>query len=140
MCPNSTLYPALPCLPFTHVALPIKENKSLKKILKAKQCTPSSSPPHPSWLCICCSGSGTYGVSRGIPTHLPRQLYWQMFIAWCGLRPQHLPQTSATPSTLDPHRNFSQVSLLLPQSWRPCSPGSAGPVPSCTPAGHRWGR
>lgn len=29
--------------------------------------------------------------------------------------------------------------LLLPPSWGSCSSGSVGPIPSCTPAGHRWG-
>ena len=43
-----------------------------------------------------------------------------MFIAmshWSGMR----PLASATPSVLDPHWVFSQISWLCPVSWRSCS-------------------
>jgi hypothetical protein len=67
------------------------------------------------------------------------RLCLQIFIAkihWSG--PRLL--ASATLSILDPHWDSSWISCCRPVSWRPCSSGSVGPTPSCTPAAPLWGR
>lgn len=55
---------------------------------------------------------------------------------WSGSEP--LP--SATPSILDPHQDFSQMSCCCPESWRYCSYGSTELASSHDPAAHRRGR
>jgi hypothetical protein len=86
------------------------------------------------------SHCGSWGVSQCVTqyTFFSKQLNLQMFVAmshWSGSS----PLASATPSILDPHQDFSQLSSCCPVSWRSCSFGSVGPVPSPTPEVHRWG-
>lgn len=44
-----------------------------------------------------------------------------------------------TPSIPDPHQRFSLTPCRCPESWSSCCYGSAGPAPSCGPAGYRYG-
>ena len=63
----------------------------------------------------------------------------QMFIAvshWSGLR----PLASSTPSILEPHQDFSQMSCCCPASWRSNSFGATVLALSCSPADHRCSR
>jgi len=128
MHPNPTHLPLSLYLP-SNLAMTPPQNTKIKNRNKTKSPKPNISA---------CRGL-IYSMSRCVShyTLSSTHLYLPTFIAtshWYDLR----PLASATLSVLGPHRDSSQMCCCCPESWRPCSFGSAGQAPSLAPAVHRW--
>lgn len=69
----------------------------------------------------------------------PSSFICKVFIVmscWSGSR----PLASGTPSTQDPHQNFSRLDFFCLELWRSCGCGFTALVTSHAPTGHMWDR
>jgi hypothetical protein len=116
---------SVPPSPTSTLAIsPTKENKQLIKIKTTikiiKQTNKNISP----WKLWC--------VKVLCQTALLANLHCNESLIWL--------ESFSTPSILDAHQGFSQISCSYSVSWRSCSLGSAGPDLSNVPSLHMWGR